>query len=519
MPLPTSIDSNVTGLAIAEELSVKVLPGSPIWYGLEPNTYSTFGATFPSVAREPINATRQRLKGTITDETVKGAFNLDVTQRNLTRFLQGFFFADAIEKPATQPFNGTQVALTSISATQFLATTGLAGFLINALVSVKGCGIPGNNGLAHLTASAAGALTTDKALTAEAAPPATAQIETVGIRGAAGDLRIALSGAANVALTSILLDFTTLGLTVGEWVFLGGDAAINRWVTAVIGVGNQDTNLGYARIFSIAAHTIIFDLTSFIPLLDADAGGLQKVDIYFGKVIVNATTAAAVKRRTYQLERQLGSDGTGIQSEYLTGCVADQFILNVTDATKVAADLTFVGLNVENNSGATGVKTGTRVGLLGEPAFNTSVDVFLSRLAIVDPTTLNPLPLYGFVSALKLTINNTASPIRSIGTLGGFNMTEGNFAVSGTITAYFATIAAVAAIKANNDVCFQLIMARANAGMVIDIPLLQLGGGAAAVVKDKAITVSLTQEGAKNIAGYTLMACFFEYLPTQAMPD
>lgn len=511
MSVPVSVDSNITGLSIAEESAViKVLPVTPIWYGLEPNTYAEFGATFPSVAREPINATRQRLKGTIADETVKGGFNIDLTQRNLTRLLQGFFFADAIEKPATQPFNGTQVPITSVSTTQYLATTGLAAFKVNALVSAKGFGQSNNNGLCHITAAAAGALTTDKALTAEASPPAAAQLETVGIRGAAGDLHIAISGA-NVLLTSTALDFTTLGLTVGEWCFLGGDAAINNFVSA------PANNQGYARVGAVAAHTLTFDLTTFVPLNDADGGGLQKVDLYFGKVIMNATTAGNVKRRTYQLERTLGNDGSGIQSEYITGAVADEIILNVQQATKIAADLTYIGSDVEARSGTTGIKSGTRVGLPGESAFNTSFDVYLSRLAIVDPTTLDPASLYAFVSDIKLTINNGANPNKAIGVLGGFDIASSNFAVSGAITAYFSTIAAVAAIKANSDVCLQLILARANSGIVIDMPLLQLGGGGNKVEKDKPITVALTADAAKSVGGYTLLTCFFEYLPTVAM--
>src|SRR3954471_12782330 len=100
MPVPKSIDSNVTGLAFAEEVSLKLLAGETApgvgaatapWYGLEPNTYADFGATLTSIARETINATRQRLKGTIVDEAAKAGFNIDLTQRNLTRLLQGFF--------------------------------------------------------------------------------------------------------------------------------------------------------------------------------------------------------------------------------------------------------------------------------------------------------------------------------------------------------------------------------------------------------------------------------------------
>lgn len=512
MPVPNSIDSNVTGLAIAEETSLKTLPVTPNWFGMEPNTYSDFGATFNQVARETINATRQRLRGTITDEDAKGGFNIDFTQRNLTRLLQGFFWADAFEKPATQPLNGTQVPLTSVSATQYLAATGLAAFLVHGLIAAKNFAATANNGLKEITAVAAGALTiAGGGLTVDAGPAASAQLETVGYRCTAGDLDITISGAL-VLLLSTILDFTTLGLHVGEWLFIGGDAAINNFGSA------PANNQGYARVAAIAAHILTFDFTSFVPLNDTDVPATQKVDLYFGKMIENAATAGLVKRRTYQLERQLGNDGTAVQSEYVTGAVANQFTLNVPQANKLNADLTFVGVDVEQRSGATGIKAGNRIGLPGEAAINTSHDLFMSRLAINDPTTLNPTALFAFASDVKLTIDNNATPNKAIGVLGAFNVSSGDFAVNGTITAYFATIAAIQAIKNNASVALQMIFARANSGMVFDVPQLTLGGGGVKIEKDKPITVDLTQNASQAPSGFTMAAIFFEYLPTVAMP-
>ena len=61
--MPNKIDSNVTGLAYAEEASIGVLPGSPVFYSLEPNSYNPTGAEIKTVARNPINPSRQRKKG------------------------------------------------------------------------------------------------------------------------------------------------------------------------------------------------------------------------------------------------------------------------------------------------------------------------------------------------------------------------------------------------------------------------------------------------------------------------
>lgn len=511
MTAPNKHDSNITGLFIAEELSLKLLPGTTeadaVWRAAEPNSYSDFGGQFTNVARKPINPNRQIKKGVLTDLDASGGFNADFTQTGMQRLLQGFFFADAREKATTQPFNGSQVAFTGVtgSSKTYAAASGLGGFLAGSLILASGFGVAANNGLDKVASSTAGTIVGTATKADEATPPAASKIEIVGFEFASGDV-VLTATASNLRMAATVKDLTTLGLVVGEWVFIGGDAAGNKFATALP---------GYARVKTIAVGYIDFDETTFAAVSDAGTG--KTIRIFFGKVIKNELSAL-IKRRSYQLERQLGNDGDGVQSEYLLGAIPNEITLNIPEADKLNADMSFVAIDYQTRSGATGVKAGTRISVSDEDAFNTSSDVYRMKMAIVDPTAINTSALFAYVTDAKLVINNGVTPNKAIGVLGAFDASAGDFAITGSLTAYFSTVGSVAAIRNNSDVSFNAIFAARNAGFVFDIPLMSLGGGRLGVEKDSPITLPIEMNAAENDKSYTLLATFFSYLPTVAMP-
>jgi len=502
------IDSNITGLRYAEEVALRTLPGTPIWYPLEPNSYSDFGGQIATVARNPINPSRQRKKGVTTDLDASGGFNQDLTTNNFWHLAQGFFFADVREKTSNLPTNGVAVPCTSVTAADdkynFGADPGT--FLANNLINVTGFNVVANNGLKLVVSTDADDITVGSSpgLSDEASPPATAKIQVVGHQFASADLSVVLNGNY-VRLTSAAFDMTTLGLIAGEWIFVGGDSATLRFLS----------NQGWGRVNAVTTTYIELDKTSWTGATEAGTG--LTVQIFFGDLLKNESDPDMIVRRTYQVERTLGEDDNGTMSEYLVGAVPNEMTVNVAQADKVTMDLSFVAVDNEQRNGTVGPKTGTRPALNPADAFNTSSDFARIKLALVDETDSSPVALFGYATEMTLTLNNNVTPNKAIGVLGAFDTSAGTFEVGGNVTAYFSSIEAVQAVRDNGDVTIDMILVKGNKGLLFDIPLLSLGDGRLNVQQDEAITLPLETNAAESKFNSTLAFMSFAYLPDLAM--
>lgn len=519
-----AIDSNSTSTFFAEETSLRVLPVNPTWYAAEPNTFSDFGMDIKTVTRKPINISRQQGKGTTTDIDVVAGWNQDLTQNNMTRLLQGFLFANAREKFKSAPFNGTQLAVTGTAA----HFTGAAGLTVPANRILKSAGFvtPGNNGLFLAGAPAAGSIPATPygagAAAVVAEVSANATLECVGI-SLTGDVELFVPNGTTI-LTPYLasaatVDFTTLGLIVGEWGYLGDDNPAHAFVNGDV----DNTSLyGFVRIKAIAAHRLDFDLALGSDMWTPTAGGDfiavpgGGASFYFGTVIKNEQTVSTIIKRSYSLQRQLG---IGIadtpQLEQIIGALCNKMTINVKQNDKLTVDIDFVGMDAQYTNAAE--LTGVYTARLNETAFNTSQDLFLQLLNIIDTTTPNPAPLFAYATDATLDINNNVTADKALGVVGSFDGTAGMMAVSGKLTCYFNDINAVQAVRNNADVGTSSIYTRKNAGFITDIPLLTLGGGKLKVEKDKKIMVDVSQDGAENQYGYTVLYNNFAYLPSSAM--
>lgn len=508
MAAVNKIDSNITGLSFAEEASLGVV-SSPIWYPLEPNSYPDFGGEIQTIARNPINPSRQRKKGVVTGLGATGGFNTDLTQNNIQSLLQGFFFASLRTK------DELSVATVDGTNNDYEPAAGGDGYVAGDLLFAKGFSSAANNGLKIVTGSP-GASTvpvTDTGLVDGATQSGI--ISRVGYQFGADDIDVDASGSFP-AITSTTKDFEELGLTIGEWVFIGGDTAGTSFTNSA--------NNGFARVRTIDTNRVEFDKTQN-TMVDETSTGSKTLRIFFGRVLKNESVPANIVRRSYQLERTLGAPDDAqpsqIQSEYLIGAVANELSLNIPSQEKITVDLSFVGTDVEQRTGVTGVKSGTRATLQEEDAFNTSSDFSRIKLAIHDDADAAPTPLFAYAEEISLTISNGITPNNAVGVLGAFDVSAGSFIVSGSMTVYFQNITAIQAVRNNSDITFDAHVVKSNKGITIDVPLISLGDGKPAIEQDQPIKLPLTTDaatGAKIDANlnHTLLMVFWDYLPDAA---
>jgi hypothetical protein len=507
-----TIKSNTTEGRYAEETAFKTVGGSEVWRLLAVNTWNETRGTFTKVARNPIASDRQRKKGVLVDLDVTAGVNIDLTQYSAQDLLQGVFFANARRK------TNVSAPATVNGSNQITKASGLGVFPVGSIIVLRG-GSPsaGNsNRPLRVTVSTATALTVAETLVAETLP-ATSSLELCGIRTGTADIEVDAAGALPTLISNGGLDFTTLNLVIGEHIWIGGDAANTFFPT-------NDENNCLARVLSVEDDTIVLDKASKGAMVtEAPAAGI--IEIYFGSVVLKNEQLASIVRRTYQIERNLGapddSQPTQFQSEYLTGCVANEFILNLGLSDKVTCDINFVGADQELRDGATGLKAGTRPNEEPSDAQNTASDLKRVRLSRVTPGNEAPTPLFASFTDTTVTINNGVEPMKKLTNLGAFDMNHGDFMVDVSLEGFFNNIDAISAIRNNDSLTLDMFEFRNSQGWCLDLPLVTAGDGAINIEKDQPMKTPLTLEAASgeevNAAlDHTALISFFNGLPARA---
>ncbi len=489
------------------------------WKLLEPNEIANFGSTISTIPRTPISKIRGARKGTVTTEDAATEFTADLTMDSLLDFVEGFAFsiatnADMVFPPrmgnrAASEGDATATGFTIPSATAAQA----AKFQFTAagpisLVFARGYGISGNNGLFPLGADV---VATDTEIvvtgTAVETAPANSQVELCGIRAEAGDLALAVSGSVGT-LTSgngasvTPIDFTTIGWTVGQLIHVGGLTGTNQFGSTAAADGTN--SVGYARITSIAAATVLLDKLDVLLVAsdgtDDGVGGAETVtDLLFGRFARNVPVDDALYDvkiflfegeypNLYQPEG-VGpiADPDGFEYTVNNHCNQLGFALALSD--KATMTPTFVATAtediVDNAARRTGASTASQP--LQTVALSTSIDVARLRVTDIDETGLTT-----DFKNLTFTVNNNVTPERVIGLKGARFINIGNLGVALEGNVLFTSPLVTSRIRNNTTVTMDFVMRNDDGAVGVDIPSMTLGGGGKEFPVNESVQIAIT---------------------------
>lgn len=148
--------------------------------------------------------------------------------------LESSFYSTWVNTPTFDNDGTADSVVTDAGTTSntYTVVSGGASVVVGHLVRATGFTNAANNQVFRATSSTATTIVgTGLSLTAETVPPATAKLKVVGFQGASGDIV-----ATATSLTSTLLNFTTLGLAVGQTLKVGGTAAGTKFTATTANV-------------------------------------------------------------------------------------------------------------------------------------------------------------------------------------------------------------------------------------------------------------------------------------------
>lgn len=326
-------------------------------------------------------------------------------------------------------------------------TTG-AAFVVSQLVRFTGFSVANNNGLFKVTTgSATVPAFVGSGITNETSPLTTARMKVVGLEGAAGDLVAVADG-----ITSTALNFTLMGLVVGQWIKIGGTGAGFRFATEVCN--------GWARITVIVATKLTLDNLPTGWTTDAGAG--KTLRIFFGDQIKNGTT-----RTSLTIER--GFMGQTVPTYIVQrGMVVGQGNLNFTTEQIVTATWTFNGL--------TGAQSTTSLDATPDAASTVgimSANVNVGRIAEAGVSVGTP----NWIRSLQLAVNNNLRMITAVGNVGAVDMGVGDMTVDVTLETYFGDNALLIKLLAGTVGNINARVTKDSQALIVALPRVTFTGG------------------------------------------
>jgi hypothetical protein len=479
---------------------------------INPGGAQNFYPQINKVARSPLSKNLQDEKGDIVGLSSMPSIVHDANKDLIDYFAEGIFrsatkFSGGTGVGRWQVANGAggvslpTVALTAVTATDYTVASGGA-LPANVLIFARGFANAANNGLKVVGAASTSTAIKTSGLVAEASPPAGAMVEVVGYQAASADFAI----NASQNLTSAANVFTTLGLNVGQWIWIGGGTAA---APGSLGFATA-ADRGFARITAIAAGTLSLDRRS--QTYSADTGTGKTIQIFFGPWLRNvAGDHADYKEPSYTLELSEPGAAAAGATDYVYGlgsCINTyEFSSPLED--KTMATVAFVGTDMSDPTTTRATNANLAMPNVNTAALNSVSEEKRLRISNTDETGVST-----DIVDWKMTINNNVKAQKQQGTLGAARMIFGKFQVSLDVTCVFVQDDVCKAIRDNRTCMFDAAFRNGDGAVLYDVPAVTLDSGAPSFAANEAVTLATNLKAFRDPTyGYTCGMSLFPSLP------
>jgi hypothetical protein len=485
-------------LLVAKETSLGTQPTSG-WQTLQPNP-DGIGEFYPhitTVAPAPLSKLRQLEAPQIVDKDATPKITFDLTKDHTDAFIEGMFMSRAKHTGGTGLAYFTPTARTTTDYT--VAASG--ALQEGTLVFARGFVSSGNNGLFRVGAASGGTAIKVAGGTAETVSGYVATLEVAGWRGATTDIGIDVNGN----ITSVVADFTTMGIPDG----------IELWVGGTVGGGHDFATAayrGFAEVVSVTANLITLRRRQW-TVGAADPGTGRTIDLYWGRwVRTVAFTDADYLETSYQMELSYLdlSGGTTDEYVYSAGNLVDQTQFTAPAQNLVTAALSFIGTTIGDPTTSRATGASTAASTLAIDRYNTVTEQpYIRLLNKADETTVSD-----DVEMWSLTLMNHVTPQKQHGFLGTKRDVVGKAEVSIDMTVFCTSDAAMVACSQNTTLMFGAGFNCTDGGIFFNVPSIKCTDAPPKFPANGPVTLDLKLGAFRDpTANISLSVSLFPFLP------
>lgn len=430
-----------------------------------------------AVTSEEIRDDRMTADPILVGRTNQGGINFELIypQPNtlLSTFMESAFGNSWVQTPERDNDGTADSVITDIGTTANTVTfTTGAAFVVGHLVRLSGNAQAANNGLFVVTTGGATSfVSTGAGFVAEIAPPATSRAKVVGCQGATGDITATATG-----LASTTLNWTTLGLAVGQWVKIGGTGTAFQFNTAA----RND----WARITGITANALTLDN---MPNATVDAGTGKTIRVFFGDRLRNSTSEISAS-----IERSFLGQVTPTHIIH-RGMMVNSLSLAYASKTKVTGSVEFMGLDGAQGTVAAGASYDASPDVSLFPVMAGSANV--GRVAEAGVTLTAP----NWVRSINLSVTNNLRMIDAVDSIAAVDIGSGAQDVTAQVECYFGDNALYAKVMAMTPTNLNWRVTKGNQALVHGLPrVTPMSGNPNVSGRNQDVTVQIAMQASRD---------------------